>query len=121
MASVDVTLKSALDIDGALAVALVDYESGMTLGKLGDALDLDLAAAGNTEVVRAKLRTMASLGLDDTIEDILITLGSQIHLIRLLTSASGQGLFLYLVLDKGRSNLAMARRQLLVLEQAIEF
>jgi hypothetical protein len=36
-----------------------------------------VAAAGNTEVVRAKMRTIASLRLDDTIEDILITLNKQ--------------------------------------------
>jgi hypothetical protein len=41
----------------------------------GKYLDLDVAAASNTEVIRAKMRTMESLRLDDTIEDILITLG----------------------------------------------
>ena len=82
-------------------------------------IDLDVAAAGNTEVIRAKLRTMAALGLDDKIEDILITLGQQYHLIRLLQGADGSGLFLYLVLDKGRANLALARRQLSNLERTL--
>jgi hypothetical protein len=117
--TLDQTLDSALEIDGATAVALVDYESGMSLGHKGSGIDLDIAAAGNTEVVRAKLRTMAALGLDDRIEDILITLGGQYHLIRLLQGADGSGLFLYLVLDKGRSNLALARRQLLNLERTL--
>ncbi len=121
MGNVDVTLKSAMEIEGAKAVALVDYESGMSLGALGNGeLDLDVAAAGNTDVVRAKLRTMASLNLDEKIEDILITLGTQYHLIRLLAAKSGSGLFLYLVLDKSRANLAMARRQLTNLESTLE-
>ena len=121
MSNVELTLKEAMEIDGAVAVALVDYGSGMSLGALGggDNLDLDVAAAGNTEVIRAKLRTMHALNLDDQIEDILITLGKQYHLIRLLQSASGQGLFLYLVLDKNRANLAMARRRLGILEGAL--
>ncbi|MBW0253054.1 hypothetical protein [Cellulomonas sp. PS-H5] len=120
MATVDQTLTAAMSIEGATAVALVDFDSGMLLGSAGGGIDLDLAAAGNTDVVRAKFRTLASLGLSDGIEDILITLTSQLHLIRLLQSAHGQGLFLYLVLDRSRANLAMARRQLLNLERDLD-
>ena len=100
---------------GMLGVCLVDWDSGMPLGTLGGGkyLDLDLAAAGNTEVIRAKMRTLQSLRLNDTIEDILITLGKQYHLIRLLTNADGaHNLFLYLVLDRSKANLALARHQL---------
>ena len=77
--------------------------AGCPLGALGGGkyLDLDVAAAGNTEVIRAKMRTMESLRLDDTIEDILITLGKQYHLIRLMASSDATGnLFLYLALDR---------------------
>jgi hypothetical protein len=112
---IETALKEAMAIDGALGVALVDWESGMSLGSLGGGkyLDLEVAAAGNTEVVRAKMRTLASLRINDTIEDILITLTKQYHLIRLLRQAdSSQGLFLYLALDRGKSNLALARLSL---------
>nr|WP_240929696.1 hypothetical protein [Streptomyces coryli] len=109
-------------IEGSLGAALVDYTSGMALGTLGGTKDLDLsiAAAGNTDVVRAKVRTMEQLGLRDTIEDILITLGKQYHLIRLLKGRDNKGLFLYLALDKGRANLAMARHQLSKVESQLE-
>ncbi|MFG3291410.1 hypothetical protein ACGF3G_21700 [Streptomyces sp. NPDC048179] len=119
--NIETTLKEAMSIDGALGVALVDYESGMSLGALGGGphLDLELAAAGNTEVVRAKQRTLKSIGLDDEIEDILITLGGQYHLIRPLTKVGGS-LFLYLALDRGRSNLALARHGLKKLESELE-
>lgn len=121
MATVDATLKAALEIDGATAAALVDHESGMILGQAGGGgLDLDVAAAGNTDVVRAKLRTMQRLGINEGIEDILITLTSQIHLLRPIQSPSGQGLFLYLVLKKSSANLAMARRQLTILEKDLD-
>jgi hypothetical protein len=113
--NVETALKEAMTIEGALGVSLVDWESGMSLGALGGGkyLDLDVAAAGNTEVIRAKMRTMESLRLNDTIEDILITLHKQYHLIRLLrNSHNEQGLFLYLVLDRGKANLAMARHNL---------
>jgi hypothetical protein len=116
MTTIEVSLKEAMEIAGAIAVALVDYQSGMMLGSAGGGIDLEVAAAGNTEVVRAKMATMAQLGLDDTIEDILITLGKQYHLIRPITGANGAGLFLYLAVSKAQANLAMARRQLAAIE-----
>jgi hypothetical protein len=119
MPEMDIALKDAMQIDGALGVALVDYTSGMALGTAGGGRDFDMsvAAAGNTDVVRAKLRTMELLGLKEKIEDILITLDNQYHLIRPITSRSGQGLFLYLALGKARANLALARRQLRLIEE----
>lgn len=123
MASVEVSLKEMMaGTEGALAAAVVDYTSGMALGTLGGGKDLDttVAAAGNTDVIRAKVRTMEQLGLKSNIEDILITLEHQYHLIRLVTGRNGNGLFLYLVLDKTRSNLAMARHQLRRVEEQLE-
>jgi hypothetical protein len=120
--NIEVALKEAMSIDGALGACLVDWDSGMSLGALGGGkyLDLDIAAAGNTEIVRAKMRTMESLRLDDAIEDILVTLGKQYHLIRLLKGArNSQGLFLYLVLDRSKANLALARHSLKRIESDI--
>ena len=73
-----------MEIEGALGVALVDSSSGMALGTAGSPMDIDLdvAAAGNSNVVQAKMRTMADLGLQQSIEDILITLDKQYHIVR---------------------------------------
>ncbi|QHS11316.1 hypothetical protein [Sinimarinibacterium sp. NLF-5-8] len=118
MSNIQPSLETLLTLDGAMCSALVDANSGMMLGQAGSGLDLELAAAGNTEVVRAKLKTMASLKLSDKIEDILITLSQQYHIIRLVNGHPG--LFLYLVLDKSRSNLALARRKIAEVESALE-
>ncbi|KOG55242.1 hypothetical protein ACIF8W_12360 [Streptomyces sp. NPDC085639] len=123
MVNVETALKEATTvIEGAIGAALVDYGSGMALGTIGGGKDLDLAvaAAGNTDVVRAKVRTMEMLGIKDEIEDILITLGGQYHLIRLMKGRGSSGFFLYLALDKGRANLAMARHQLKKIEAELE-
>src|SRR4051812_15309072 len=120
MSNIDHTFDMAANIKGAFAVAVVDYGSGMTLGSRGGSaeFDLDVAAPGNSEVMRAKLDVMQKLGLrGETIEDILITLGSQYHLIRPIQGAPDDKLFLYLVLNKAQANLAMARRDLKVIEQ----
>ena len=118
MANINESLQELMEIDGVQAVALVDYESGMLLGEAGSGIDMEIAAAGNTEVVRAKMKTANALGLNDSIEDILITLGKGYHIIRPVEKATG--LFLYVVADKEKSNLALARRQVLNVERNIE-
>lgn len=122
MSDMDLALEDMMSIDGALGAAVVDYNSGMALGTLGNskALDLNVAAAGNTEVVRAKLRTIEQLGLQEDIEDVLISLNSQYHLIRPMTGRKSRGLFLYLALDRGRANLALARHRLRGIEEELE-
>jgi predicted regulator of Ras-like GTPase activity (Roadblock/LC7/MglB family) len=118
MSNVSTTLDDLMRIDGAMAAAVVDSKSGMALGTIGTGINLEVAAAGNSEVVRSKEKVMANLGLRDKIEDILITLGQQYHLLRPLTTA--QNLFIYLVLQRDKANLAMARHKLSEAERAIE-
>lgn len=119
MTNIDHALDMAANIKGAFAIAVVDYDSGMTLGSRGGSaeFDLDVAAPGNSDVVRTKLDVMQKLGLRDSIEDILITLDSQYHLIRPIRGQPEDKLFFYLVLNRAQANLAMARRDLRVIEQ----
>lgn len=118
MSNITDSLEGLLKVDGALCAALVDSSSGMLLGTAGSGLDLDVAAAGNTEVVRAKLKTIKSLGLDDSIDDILITLSTQYHIIRPLSATPE--VFLYLVLDTAKSNLALARIKVKETDKGLE-
>lgn len=101
-----------LNIDGCMAAALVDYESGMMLAGSSKTtfIDLEIATAGNTEVIRSKTKTLSMLGIKETIEDILMTLDNQYHLLRPLSKNSD--LFMYCALDRNKSNLALARRTL---------
>lgn len=112
------SVSSLSSIDGFVGAAIVDSESGMSLAQEGGGgMNLELAAGGNTEVVRAKRKVMRSLNLKDEIEDILISLGKQYHLIRPLRARST--LFFYLVLDRSRANLALARMTLADVEKDI--
>ncbi|WP_336669600.1 roadblock/LC7 domain-containing protein [Tsukamurella sp. USMM236] len=115
------SLNEAMTIDGALGVALVDASSGMALATAGDPAEfnLEVAAAGNSALVQAMSRTLGDLDLDDHIEDILITLGTQYQIVRPINQGTDD-LFLYLVLDRSRANLAMARFRLTKLAEQIE-
>lgn len=117
MATIEQSMEELMKMDGAMGCCIVDYSSGMLLGKLGGGVDLDMAGAGNTNVIRAKMETMKTLGITGSIEDILITLESQFHIIR--PSATHGGIFIYLVLDKNKGNLALARRKVMSVESAL--
>jgi hypothetical protein len=97
----------AQDVPGFVAASLVDLESGMTLGARSMRPDFDLTAASayNSEMVKQKLKIMKALKLETTLEDMLLTLGDQIHLIKLVSPTS----FVYLVADRAQANLAIVR------------
>ncbi len=120
MASAKESLTKLDALDGFIGAALVDSESGMLLAQEGGSpqLNIEVAGAANTEVVRAKRRAIKNLGLKDEVEDILITLGKQYHLIRPLKSKGS--LFFYLALDRARANLAMARITLAEVEKDLQ-
>ncbi|MEZ4370521.1 MAG: roadblock/LC7 domain-containing protein [Polyangiaceae bacterium] len=118
MANINESLQQLESLDGFVGASLVDSESGMVLGMQGGGdYQLELASALNTEVVSAKRRAMKKLGLGDTMEDILITLKDQYHIIRPLRNRPA--VFLYLVTTRAKSNLALARMELAQVDTAI--
>lgn len=106
-------------IDGFLGACLVDTETGLMITSEGggDTLDLEAAGAAHTEVVKAKLAAIEMLDHDEQIDDILITLGGQFHLIRPLTNTPT--VFIYTALDEQIADLNMARGQLKDVEKTV--
>jgi predicted regulator of Ras-like GTPase activity (Roadblock/LC7/MglB family) len=104
---IDVLEKISNDANGFIAASLVDLDSGMTLAIKASRTEFDLTAASayNSELVKQKLKIMRTLGLSGTIEDMLITLTDQIHLVKLV----GPNTFLYLAVDRKQSNIALVR------------
>ena len=97
------------DLPQTLAVAVVEVSSGMCLASHSNSpsLNPETAAAYNTEVVKQKQKAMAALKLTgEKIDDILITLTNQIHLINLLEDGKK---FIYLAITSRDTNLAIAR------------
>lgn len=105
--SLEEVLQTLLSFDGAMCVAVVDSESGMVLGKAGSGVNIDLAAAGASVILRARLASIKALGGDEKIDDVLISLTSQVQIIHPLPR--NPSIFTYLIGDKAKSSLAMAR------------
>lgn len=113
MVSMEEATAQVLALDGVIAVAGVDYTNGMTIqSTVLKPFDMELAAAVATEVVRAQMRAIDQLGGGQSVDDILITQTRELHLITLNDDPRYAGLFSYLVLDRERGNLALARRRL---------
>lgn len=98
------------DLPDLLAVSVLDLKSGTLLathhipGKLNPAK----AAGFNAEIIRQKQRALQALGLaeEETIEDILITLNTQWHVLRLLPDNRH---FVHLMVNQRDTNLGIAR------------
>ncbi|MEV6550027.1 hypothetical protein AB0M57_15160 [Streptomyces sp. NPDC051597] len=122
--AIETVLEKALAIEGATGVAVVDFHQRRVLGSLdrGSGLDMDKVAYGDSDVMRAKLYTLELLGYaPDSVEDILITLRSELHMIRPLPRLREDGLFIYLVLHREQTPpLDDIRRQLHALEPLLE-
>lgn len=101
-------------VRGTLACGVADYESGMLLdGQGASDVELEVMAAGNTDIMRAEVKAIGLINngeSDEHIEDMLTTLTRQYYLLRPMQSCPG--LFLFSVLDKSKANLALARRAL---------
>jgi hypothetical protein len=104
---VDVFKKIEAEVPGFIAASLVDLESGLTLGvySVRPEFDLSVASAYNSEIVKAKLKAIKALNLKSMLEDMLLTLSDQIHLIKVVTPQT----FVYFAADRGQTNLAIVR------------
>lgn len=95
------------DLSGFIGASIVDLTTGMSLvssSRYPD-FDLDIAAAYNSEMVKAKFKTMEALGIQGGLQDMLLTLADQYHLIKILEN----DLFIYVAVDSAQSNLALLR------------
>jgi len=94
------------NINGYKAMAIGDIQSGETLfaETVDPSFDIELAAACNLEVIKAKLKAIDTLELDDTIDKIVINLEKDIHIIDITASKQ---YFIYLALDAKKTTIGL--------------
>ncbi|WP_130735563.1 hypothetical protein [Flavobacterium sp. J27] len=96
------------NVAGYLAVAITEVKSGISYysdSALPD-FDPELAAAYNLEVVKAKLNAIKALNLNQSIDNIMINLTGQIHIVDV---SEDNQYFIYLAVDSTKSNLGMTK------------
>lgn len=96
------------NIPGYIAVAVTEIKSGISYFSDSSisSFDPELASAFNLEVVKAKLNAISALGLEQNIDDIMITLSNQIHIIDI---SENNEYFIYLAVDSNKANLGMTK------------
>jgi len=113
-------LASLLKLDGLLGCALVEAMSGLVLAhetRDPESLDMEVAAASCAQVLAAHRSAAVTMGLADPIDEVITTAGSRHVLIRALQRHAD--LVLVALLEKNRTNLALARFQLLEVERSL--
>ncbi|MBC7956301.1 MAG: hypothetical protein H7Y33_10580 [Cytophagales bacterium] len=114
-------LETLAGLDGVFACAVVDASTGLILAKQtrsDQPVELDLAAAASAQVLRAHQHASRHLGLTTEVDEVLTSAGPRHHVMR--TVSRHRGLFLFAVLDKQRTNLALARYKLMEAEQSLD-
>lgn len=111
---IDGILARAAGIEGLLAAALVEVSSGQVLAQLqvGDAVAPDLVAAAAADVAAVLGDLVTRAGLDDELEDVMVTLTGRQFLMRGVRDAGPEPLVLVVTLDRREATLGLARRDL---------
>lgn len=96
------------NIPGYIAVAVTEIKSGISYysDSAINSFDPELASAFNLEVVKAKLNAISALGINQNIDDIMITLTNQIHIIDI---SENNEYFIYLAVDSNKANLGLTK------------
>jgi hypothetical protein len=114
------SLRGMLSIEGMMGCAVVDTDTGLILARQVTEIHpfhLDSAAARGAQVLRAHYQAAQDMGAPTEAEEITTCSGGRYHVVR--TSAAHPGLFLFALLKKEKSNLALARYKLMEAEHSM--
>ena len=112
-------LAGMLTLDGLLGCALVDAATGLVLAQESHAEqpDMNLAAAACAQALRTHRQLARSMGLPEPIDELITSAGGRQQIVRGVSHRPE--LFLVALLDKQRTNLALARLQLADVERSL--
>jgi len=121
-AGVSEKVREALDrgrrVEGALATLLAEIRTGaVTAAAVGTrAVDLEAAAAGAAELARCKDAVEERMGPREAVEELVLTSARHYYLIHSLS----EKLFLLMILDRRKADLAAAQSALAAIHETLE-
>ena len=117
-ASIAQRLAQALgDVPGTLGLALVDPDAGEILGTAARGVDMSVVATLHIDLCRAASRIGDAVSGSGGVENLALTLAGQHQLILPLRTIPT--IWICLVLDRQRGNVALARHQLSKIEDKL--
>ncbi|HEY0934531.1 MAG TPA: hypothetical protein VGD91_12390 [Trebonia sp.] len=120
MSRLQESLRSLLAVEGVRTAALVDIATGMIVRSVGKPdPELSVAAACVADEARAVRNAAGADGITDDLVEIATITATRLHLSRILQSRPGEGLLLFVDLERGKSNLGLASLRVSQLAPAV--
>lgn len=120
MASLTDSLRQVMAIDGVRSAALVDIATGMVV-RSADKEDTEFmaAAAGMADEARLARAALGSGRPGGDLEEISVITARRVQLSKILDTRLGEGMLLFVDVDRTRVNIALASLQVGQLAPAV--
>ena len=114
LSEADTLLAPVTEIDGFVLACLVDASTGMVLAsrQASDGMSLPTVAAGAADISHVLSLLGGQLAMDEGLEDVMVTFSQHFHVIYPVSPDPDARIVLLVVLDRSKTNLAMARREI---------
>jgi hypothetical protein len=109
VSSLTESLRQVMAVDGVRAAALIDIATGMVVEAVGgQAEDLPAAAVGLADEARVTRALLGAGRPGGQLEEISLATEGRLHMSRVLDFQLGEGVLLFVDLDRTRGNMALA-------------
>jgi hypothetical protein len=120
VASLTDSLRQVMAIDGVRSAALVDIATGMVVRSAGkEDTEFMAAAAGMADEARLARAALGPGRPGGDLEEISVITARRVHLSKVLGTRLGEGMLLFVDVDRTRVNIALASLQVGQLAPAV--
>ena len=120
MASLTDSLRQVMAVDGVRSAALVDIATGMVVRSAGEeGTEFLASAAGLADEVRMARAALGPGRPGGDLEEISVITARRVHLSKVLGTRLGEGMLLFVDVDRTRVNIALASLQVGQLAPAV--